>query len=326
MNILLLSVGTRTKVVQYFKRTFDGIGTVVAADADRLSPAGYAADRFYVIPPVTSPSYMDSVLSICTSEKIDGVCSLIDPEQSVLAKNTDKLKAAGVTVIGSSLPLCALAQNKFRMYRWLSSHGFRCAQSWNSRAAFDDALAAGKVGFPVFVKPVCGSASVGAQVVENGEMLTCLWPEGKNMIVQEFMAGQEIGVDVYADLISGEVVSIFTKKKLRMRAGETDKSVSFRDDALFSLVERFVTEAGFRGPVDIDLFEVGGRYYISEVNPRFGGGYPHAHACGCDFTKLILNNLNGVANELHIGDYEEGVYMMKYSDVTIRREAELVKS
>jgi carbamoyl-phosphate synthase large subunit len=92
------------------------------------------------------------------------------------------------------------------------------------------------------------------------------------------------------------------------------------------LIERFVAEAGFRGPVDIDLFEVDGRYYISEVNPRFGGGYPHAHACGCDFTKLIVNNLNGIANERRIGDYEEGVCMMKYSDMAILRESELVKS
>lgn len=35
--------------------------------------------------------------------------------------------------------------------------------------------------------------------------------------------------------------------------------------------------------------------------------------------KLILNNLNGIVNEKHIGAYEDGVYMMKYNEVKIVR-------
>ena len=136
-------------------------------------------------------------------------------------------------------------------------------------------------------------------------------------MIQEFLDGQEIGADVYIDMISGEVVSIFTKKKIKMRAGETDKAVSFKDPKLFALIEKFVNEAGYRGQIDIDIFEIGGQYYISEVNPRFGGGYPHAYESGCDHMKLILNNLNGIANEKNIGAYDEGIYMMKYNEVKI---------
>ena len=39
MNFLILAVGTRNKIVQYFKKTFDGVGTVVATDASNLGPA-----------------------------------------------------------------------------------------------------------------------------------------------------------------------------------------------------------------------------------------------------------------------------------------------
>ena len=111
--------------------------------------------------------------------------------------------------------------------------------------------------------------------------------------------------------------SIFTKKKIKMRAGKTDKAVSFKDEKLFVFIEKFVLEAGYRGQIDIDIFEINDKYYISEVNPRFGGGYPHAYECGVDHMKLILNNLNGKANEKNIGAYEEGIYMMKYSEVKI---------
>ena len=138
-------------------------------------------------------------------------------------------------------------------------------------------------------------------------------------MVQEYLDGQEIGADVYIDLISGEVVSIFTKKKIKMRAGETDKAVSFKENSLFELIEKFVKEAGFRGQIDIDLFEKNGEYYISEVNPRFGGGYPHAYEAGCDHIQLIRNNLQGKVNEKRIGEYDENVYMMKYNEVSIRK-------
>ena len=139
-------------------------------------------------------------------------------------------------------------------------------------------------------------------------------------MIQEFLNGQEIGGDCYIDMISSELVSVFTKKKILMRAGETDKAVSFKDEKLFALIEKFVKECGWSGQIDIDIFDIDGEYYISEVNPRFGGGYPHAYECGCNHMKLIKNNLIGVANEKNIGAYEEGIYMMKYNEVMIRRK------
>ena len=103
-----------------------------------------------------------------------------------------------------------------------------------------------------------------------------------------------------------------------MRSGETDKAVSFIDDKLFSLIERFVKEAGYIGQIDIDIFYVRGEYYISEVNPRFGGGYPHAYESGINHMKLILNNLEGKVNDRMIGKYNEGIYMMKYNDMIVK--------
>ena len=131
------------------------------------------------------------------------------------------------------------------------------------------------------------------------------------------MTGQEIGADVYIDLISKEVVSIFTKKKLVMRAGETDKAISFADDVLFEQIKKFVQENGFTGQIDIDIFEQDGVYYFSEVNPRFGGGYPHAYVCGADHMTLIKNNLLGMENPVNIGGYQTGKVMMKYNEIML---------
>lgn len=319
MNFLILAAGTRNKVVQYFKRTFDGVGQVIATDVNTLGPAIYDADKYYIVPPITEPGYIDVIIDICKKEQITGVLSLIDPELSLLAANEEKFKTIGVTVIGSSYDLCEMALDKMQMYEWLKDHGYSCARSWLDKEAFYKAVDAGEVSYPVFVKPYRGSASISISKAYDKETVDLLFAHEEDFMIQEFLDGQEIGADVYIDLISGEVVSIFTKKKIKMRAGETDKAVSFKDPRLFSLIEKFVLEAGYRGQIDIDIFEIGGQYYISEVNPRFGGGYPHAYESGCDHMKLILNNLNGVANEKHIGAYEEGIYMMKYSEVKIMK-------
>ena len=132
--------------------------------------------------------------------------------------------------------------------------------------------AAGKISFPVFVKPVRGSASIAISKVEDEATLELLFNHTEGLMIQEYLKGQEIGADVYIDMMSGEVVSIFTKKKLLMRAGETDKAISFKEPKLFELIENFCNESGWRGQIDIDIFDINGKYYISEVNPRDGCG------------------------------------------------------
>ena len=319
MNVLILSVGTRNKIVQYFKRAFKGVGNIVVTDMSKLAPALYEADKYYIVPRMTDEGYINVIFDICRKENISAVLSLIDPELSLLAKNKEEFKKIGVTVIGSSYELCELCLNKWEMFKWLSNHGYKCAKTYIDRNMFYKDVEQGLITYPVFVKPICGSASIAISKVYDKETVDNLFDHNDNLLIQEFLDGQEIGADVYIDLISKEPVSIFTKKKIVMRAGETDKAVSFKEQRLFDLITKFVKDAGFEGQIDIDIFEINGEYYISEVNPRFGGGYPHAYECGCDHMSLIKDNLSGNSNRPSIGDYENGIYMMKYNEVMTKK-------
>lgn len=318
MNLLILSCGTRNKVVQYFKRTFKE-GKIVATDCSEIAPALFEADKYYIVPRITADGYLDVILDICKKEQIDGVLSLIDPELNLLAKNHKLFDDAGVKIIGSSFELCERSLDKFKMYNWLREHCYNCAKSYMDREAFYADLEKGEISYPVFVKPSCGSASIAISKAQDKATVDLLCTHSEGMMIQEFLKGQEIGADVYIDMISKKVVSIFTKKKIVMRAGETDKAVSFKDPKLFALIQKFVEESGFTGQIDIDIFDIDGEYYISEVNPRFGGGYPHAYECGCNHMALIENNLKGLVNKENIGDYEENVYMMKYNEIAIKK-------
>ena len=106
--------------------------------------------------------------------------------------------------------------------------------------------------------------------------------------------------------------------------GGASKTISYKDTGFFSFVEDVCSVLELNGPCDMDFFVKDGTYYLSEINPRFGGAYLHAYASGVDFIKLILQNLEGKANRSVIGQYEENIIMMMYDDVVFARKSELL--
>ena len=317
-NILILSAGRRTKLVEYFVREFKGSGNVVATDCSEYAPALYIADKYHIVPRIDAPNYVEAILEICKEEAIKGVFSLIDPELELLITYQERFEEIGVKVISSSKEVTNICFDKYKMYEFCVEHNINTVKTFIDVKEVIELVQNKELNFPLFVKPRCGSASLGISKVNSMEDLEMLLKYDDNLIIQEFMAGQEYGVDVYVDLISKEVISIFTKKKLVMRAGETDKSISVKDVKLLDMIKEFVTKLDVQGQCDIDVFEKDGEYYISEVNPRFGGGYPHAYECGCDFHKYMLNNLQENENKQIIGNYKGNVLMMKCDNVIIK--------
>lgn len=318
MNILILSAGTRDKVVQYMKKAVGENGKVIATDCSNLAPAIYEADKFYLLPRISEAGYIEKVLEICVKEKVNGVFSLIDPELSLLAKEKERFLAVHTVPIVSSFSLCETCLDKYEMYQMLNKMNIKTAKTYIDRNQFVQDLNDGKISFPVFVKPRKGSASIHINMVNSMEELDMLFKIQDDLIIQEFMQGQEYGADVYIDMNSHKCTSIFVKKKIRMRAGETDKSISVKDEKLFKMIKDFVETCGFNGMIDIDIFKNNDEYYLSEVNPRFGGGYPHAYESGVDIPGQIVNNLAGNCNNDTIGQYKTGVCMMKYNEIMIK--------
>ncbi|WBL14828.1 ATP-grasp domain-containing protein [Sutcliffiella sp. NC1] len=320
LNILILSCGTRNKIVQYFKKELDGRGLVIATDCSDLAPALYEADKHFIVPRMNDEGYLDAILSICRENKIKAVLSLIDPELCLLAENKQAFLDIGTIPIVSDLDVVDLCFDKYKMFEFLVRNGFKTVRSYIDKEIFYSDVEAGSINYPVFVKPVRGSASINISKVTSKEEIELLFNRFDNLMIQEFMDGTEYGADVYIDMISSEPAAMFIKEKIKMRAGETDKSVSIKDEQLFEIIRKFVKETGFKGIIDIDIFKVNGEYYISEVNPRFGGGYPHAYESGVNVPEMIINNIYGNINVDTIGNYNEGIYMMKFNEVKIIRD------
>ncbi|MBQ8592507.1 MAG: ATP-grasp domain-containing protein [Lachnospiraceae bacterium] len=321
MNLLILSAGTRNKVVQYFKQECAEGDRIIATDCSNLAPAVYEADKFYLVPRINHPDYLNIILDICKKEEIAGVLSLIDPELSLIAKHRAQFETIGTKVIVPDYELVETCFNKYDMYKLLCKLQIPTAKCYMQKEVFYEEKSQGKIAYPVFVKPVTGSASMHINKVSSDEELNVLCSMYDDLMIQEFMDGQEYGADVYIDMITGKVSTIFVKEKIKMRAGETDKSISVKDEQLFELIQRFVETCGFKGIIDIDIFKVNGVYYVSEVNPRFGGGYPHAYESGVNVPQLIMKNLRGEVTDPSIGAYRENICMMKYNEIMIKEIA-----
>jgi carbamoyl-phosphate synthase large subunit len=269
---------------------------------------------------------MDEVFAICEKEHIRAVSTFIDPEIEVLAAHREEFLAKGILPLCPSLHTAQLCMDKYLMFQHLRSKGVRTVLTYRTLADFQAGLGAGEIDFPVFIKPVKGSGSVGARKVNDMETLKDLFAEGAyDYIIQELMTEGDCDADVYVDCISHQVVSVFSKRKIETRIGGASKTISFKDPALFAFVQEVVSVLELSGPCDMDFFLKDGQYYLSEINPRFGGAYLHAYGAGVDFVKFIMQNMDGEACEPEIGQYDEGVLMLMYDDVVIAREADLLR-
>lgn len=320
MNILFCSAGRRAGLINCFRETMGAEGRIVAADMDIYAPALYAADRHYVVPGIMDPGYTEAILGICREEKIDAMAVLIDPEIEIAARNREKYGSEGVMVLAPKEQTAHMCYDKFLLYEHMERHGLSTVPTWDSIGSFQSALSRGEASYPVFVKPRTGSGSVGAKKIGTEEELKETLDADPFQVIQEYMGDAlDLDVDVYVDMVSGKVVSVFSKRKLETKIGGASKAVSFHDPRLVDQVIQVASALKLRGPCDMDFFYRDGKYYISEINPRFGGAYLHAYGAGVDFVRLIMNNLEGNENEAQFGNYEEDIAMLMYDSVVVRK-------
>ena len=317
-NILFCSAGRRAKLLKNFKETLSVDSLIVATDNQATAPALYFADKQYLVPRINEPGYIDVVLDICKKENIKAITTLIDPEIEILAKNRQRFLDNGVLPLCPSQETAHLCFDKYALFEHLSKNGIPTVLTYDSYNSLLEGLEKGDISFPVFIKPRTGSGSVGIHKIHNLDELKAYLDEGEHeYIIQEYMDCEDCDADVYIDTISHKPVAAFSKHKIETRIGGANKTISFKDLRLFDFIKKICNILEFNGPVDMDFWYRDGVYYLSEVNPRFGGAYLHAYGAGVNFVPLIVNNINGIVNEENIGNYNEDVLMMMYDEVVI---------
>ena len=304
MNILFSCAGRRRYLLKYFKKELSQGDKIIATDMQSSAPALTEADIVEIVPAVYAENYIDVLKEICIKHCIDAIISLNDLELPILANNKNKFEEIGTRVIVSSMDVIDICFDKYKTAEFISKIGLKSPKTYISYEEALLALKSGVLNFPVIIKPRWGSGSIGIEIAFDFEDLEILYNYLKkklsrsilakasisedSLLIQEYINGSEYGLDIMNDL-HGEHCGVSIKKKLSMRAGETDKAITVKNDTIFSIGRTIGEKLKHIANLDCDILEKDGEFYVLELNPRFGGGYPFSHEAGINMPKAIIS-------------------------------------
>lgn len=323
-NIIITNVGRRGYLVEYIKEIKSFTGKVFVSDCDTTASGLYGNNdgRFILPRPVDNEElYVQELTQLCKEQQIGIVIPVIDPEIFILSKYREQMFSEGINVIVSEKKVLDICYDKLQMNAFLSANDFLVAKTYTDLDSFTQDFNHEKIQFPVIVKPVYGSGSVETYIVDNIKKVKTLFHDG--LMIQEVLKGTEHGCDVF-NTFEKEPVRCVVKKKISMRSGETDKSVTVDNKELQQVGIELGKKLGHIGNLDFDVFETEAGPYIIDINPRFGGGYPATHAAGSNHLELLIRMCNGEKIAPDFDSYTKNLLVMKEIKVTTHLISEIV--
>jgi carbamoyl-phosphate synthase large subunit len=308
-NVLFTAAGRRTSLVRAF---LDEVrmrgGRTFAGDVDPLAPALFLADEAVRLLSTEHPDYVADVIGIVGRLRIGLIVPTIDPDLLILARQRVALRSIGCTVAVSDESFVGIASDKWATVAAFRAQGIAVPASWLP----DDR----RTGLPerVFVKPRRGSASRDTHDVARRHLSSIL-PQVDDPIIQEVLGGAEITIDALLDL-DGRPIHYVPRRRIRTLAGESIEGVTLDHDRdLEAWIERLLEicgSLGAAGPLCLQAFLTERGPVLSEVNARFGGGFPLGLAAGAAHAAWLLDMAHDIHVPSRLGDYEAGLYMTRY--------------
>jgi carbamoyl-phosphate synthase large subunit len=334
MNVMLTCAGRRNYLVKFFQEALGGRGQVFAADASRDAPALRQADQSFVLPPLSEAGYIDTLLSLCQRHGVLLLISLNDLELPLLARHSGRFLEVGTIPVISSPQVVDTCSDKWGTFKFLKASDLEAPETYLSLADAREALARGETSFPLVVKPRWGTASIGIEYSDDYPELELSYALAKKrlprtflrgtnatdpercILIQKRLSGQEYGLDVVNDL-DGQYSCTFVKKKLAMRAGETDRAMTVRSDWLEGIGEVIGRRLGHIGVLDCDAIVTEDSCYVLDMNPRFGGGYPFSHIAGANLPAVLVAWANRERPDANWLSVEPNIMASKYDGLVV---------
>lgn len=308
MNILITSVGRRGYMIEYFKKVVGATGKIFVSNSVETS-AMSKADEFVISPNIYESSYVDFVLKYCKSKDISFVISLFDIDLPVLSKNKKFFADNGITILLSDYDFVSVCNDKWATYNFLKANEIKTAKTYLSIETCVSAIEREEIMFPIILKPRWGMGSIGVFEAENEEELRVFYNKVSKaisssylmyessididnaIVLQEKLKGKEYGIDIFNDL-NGNFLCSVPKKKVAMRAGETDIAETFHSIKFENFAKLLSAKTLHVFNLDVDCFvNEEGEIFVLEMNARFGGQYPFSHISGVNFPKVIYDLL-----------------------------------
>jgi carbamoyl-phosphate synthase large subunit len=311
VNLLLSCIGKRGYIADYFREVLPPGSRIIGTSNTPWTPGFSCCDETVILPPISSEDYVPALLEECVRLQVSGLLSMFDPDVHRLAPYRADFMQRGVVPVIPGDRAAAIAFDKWETFRFLSQRGIRTPETLTNVHEVTGALRAGRLVFPLIVKPRFGFGSANTFVARDERELHVFFHYAPDMIVQQFLEAEAFNVDGLADL-DAQPVSVVAWRKWLSTLGETERAETVECPGLVALAEELVRTVGIIGPFDGDFFrDASGQLWVLELNPRFGGGYPVSHFAGAGFPELIVRMIRGESVRGQAASYRRGVTMMK---------------
>ena len=310
-NILVSSIGAKVGLLKAFRESARSSGgRVIGIDSDSSAPAGRFCDAFYEVPPLVKVNFIRTVAEICRKEKIGLAVPTREAEQERWLREDMKSASAVSTIAVSSKSCLKTCSDKMETDQWLRRSGFHSPPTKSVRELRRNF---GKWDFPLRAKPRRGAGSREQTTVYERSQLESI-PD--SWIVQPYLSGPEYTLNAYVDA-SGHCRCLIPHRRLEVVDGEVNRAITVKDARLIS-IGRSIAEAlpGAYGPLNIQVIYTSEneRFNVIDINPRFGGGYPLAHAAGGRFTDWLIAETRGELARFVEDDWIDGLSMVRYRE------------
>jgi len=309
--VLFTCAGQRVDIITAFR---DAGATTIAADANALAPALYHAHRRALVPRVDDAGYLAALRDLVELHDVRLVVPLTDLDHLVLDRGRGELAGAVVLVPeAETIERCA---DKFLAHTFFSERGIGSPPTWLP----GDLPSVPR--FPVLIKARRGFGSRHIyRAADSRELEFFLAYTSAESMVQSACRGEEFSIDVFCDLESRCLAAI-PRTMIESKGGESIKGMTIRDDELIDFGRRVAETLGIVGPANVQCFrEPDGSLEVTDVNPRFGGGFPLPTAAGSRYPELALALANGERPEPRLGDFREGVVMTRFFSEVILEDS-----
>ena len=309
--VLFTCAGQRVDIVGAFR---DAGATTIAADVNALAPALYRADRYELVPRVEDPDYVPALRELVHKHDVKLIVPLTDLDQLTLARARDEL----ALVLLPDADTVERLGDKYLAYVLFEERGIASPPTWLPDAVPDDAP------FPLLVKARHGFGSRHIyRAADRAQLEFFLGYTPVESIVQACLAGEEFSIDVFCDL-DGRCLNAIPRTMIESKGGESIKGMTIRDAQLIELARGVAEKLRLVGPANIQCFrERDGAHLITDINPRFGGGFPLPLAAGGRYPELALALARGERPEPRLGDFQEGIVMTRFfSDLSLTRNGD----
>ena len=278
--------------------------------APEMSAACQEAELAEAVPACSEPDYIDAVLAACRRHGASIVIPTTDLDLQVIADAADRMKSEGISPLISHPMATKVARDKRLTASALAAMGVAVPATLSLAEALASPLSA---SFPAVIKPMDGSSSKGLHYLSGWEDLPTPPPDGVRTLFQECCIGPEYTVNGYVDA-GGILRCAVPHRRLEVRAGEVSKARTERRTDLLELAGKVVAAVpGLRGPFCFQCIDTDQGPKIFEINARFGGGYPLAHAAGATFGKWAIQEQLGITPDFH-DEWADGLLMLRYDD------------